>query len=220
MMLAGISIATVVIVIAVAQVVLPRIAASDVRSSIEPDGEVLSVKVSAFPAIQLLWHHADTVSIILGDYRTPPSDVPGMLMEARDVGTLNVSIATLRSGLLTLRDVKLTKRGSELVGSARIEDADLRAALPVIDSVTPVSSADGQLTLRGRGGAFGISATVTAVVSASDGKVVLAPTGLLGELLSLTVFDDPGVYVQSVTGAAVSGGLSVSVRAELKGPSR
>jgi len=216
MMLVGISIAAVVVVIAVAQVVLPRIAASDVRSTLESDGEVLSVKVSAFPAIQLLWHHADTVSIKLGSYRTPPSDLPGQLQEARDVGTLKVSIATLRSGLLTLRDVTLTKRGSELVGSARIEDADLRAALPVIDSVTPVSGADGQLTLRGRGGAFGISATVTAVVSATDGKVVLAPAGLLGDLLSLTVFDDPGIYVQSVTGAAVSGGLSVSVRAELR----
>jgi hypothetical protein len=139
-----------------------------------------------------------------------------LLLEARDVGTLNVSIRTLRSGQLTLRDVTLTKRGSKLVGSARIEDADLRAALPVIESVTPISGTDGQLRLRGTGGAFGITATVTAVVTATDGKVVVAPAGLLGDFLNVTVFDDPGVYVQSVTGAAVSGGLSVSVRAELR----
>jgi hypothetical protein len=215
-MLAALAIAAVVVVIAVSQVVLPRIAASDVRTQIEADGEVLSVKVSALPAIQLLWHHADTVTIRLGDYRTPPSDVPGLLLEARDVGTLNVSIRTLRSGQLTLRDVTLTKRGSELVGSARIEDADLRAALPLIESVTPISSSDGQLRLRGTGGAFGITATVTAVVTATDGKVVVSPAGLLGDIFNLTVFDDPGIYVQSVTGAALSGGLSVSVRAELR----
>jgi len=208
--------AVVVVVIAVSQLVLPGIAARDVRSRIGHDGEVLSVKVSAFPAIQLLWDHADTVSIKLGDYRALPNDVPGLLQEAGDVGTLNVSIATLRSGQLTLRDVTLTKRGSELVGSARVEDADLRAALPVIDSVTPISSADGQLRLRGKGGAFGISATVTAVVTTSDGKVVVAPAGLLGDFLNVTVFDDPDVFVQSVTGAAVSGGLTVSVRAELR----
>jgi len=215
-MLAALAIAAVVVVIAVSQVVLPRIAAGDVRTQIEADGEVLSVKVSALPAIQLLWHHADTVTIRLGDYRTPPSDVPGLLLEARDVGTLNVSIRTLRSGELTLRDVTLTKRGSELVGSARIEDADLRAALPLIESVTPISSSDGQLRLRGTGGAFGITATVTAVVTATDGKVVVSPAGLLGDIFKLTVFDDPGIYVQSVTGAALSGGLSVSVRAELR----
>jgi hypothetical protein len=208
--------AVVVVVIAASQVFLPGIAARDLRSRLGQDGEVLSVKVSAFPAVQLLWDHADTVSIKLKDYRTLPNHVPGLLQEAGDVGTLNVSIGTLRSGQLTLRDVTLTKRGSELVGSARIEDADLRAALPVIESVTPVSSADGQLMLRGKGGAFGISATVTAVVAASDGKVVVAPAGLLGGFLNVTVFDDPGIYVQSVTGAAVNGGLSVSARAELR----
>jgi hypothetical protein len=208
--------AVVVVVIAAGQVFLPRIAANDVRSRLEPDGQVLSVKISAFPAIQLLWHHADTVSIRLGDYRTPPNEVPGLLQEAADVGTLRVSIGTLRSGQLTLRDVKLTKTGSELVGSARIEDADLRAALPVIASVTPISSADGQLRLRGTGGAFGITATVTAVVSTSDGKLIVAPAGLLGDLLNVTVFDNPDVYVQSVSGAAISGGLTVSVRAELR----
>jgi hypothetical protein len=216
MMLVALVIAAVVVVIAASQVFLPRIAERDVRSRIGQDGEVLGVKVSAFPAIQLLWHHADTVSIKLGNYRTPPDDVPGLLQEAGDVGTLKVSIGTLRSGQLTLRDVTLTKRGSELVGSARVEDADLRAALPVIDSVTPISSADGQLRLRGKGGAFGISATVTAVVTTSDGKVVVAPAGLLGDFLNVTVFDNRGVYVQSVTGAAVSGGLSVSVRAQLR----
>jgi hypothetical protein len=216
MMVAALVIAAVVVVIAASQVLLPGIAARDVRSRIASDGEVLSVKVSAFPAIELLWGRADTVSVKLGDYRVPPGDVPGLLQEADHVGTLNVSIGALRSGQLTLRDVTLTKRGSELLGSARIEDADLRAALPIIDSVTPISSADGQLRLRGTGGAFGISATVTAVVTVSDGKVVVAPAGLLGDFLNVTVFDDPGVYVQSVTGAAVSGGLSVSARAELR----
>jgi len=215
-MLVALAIAVVVVVIAASQAFLPRIAANDVRARIEPDGQVLSVKVSAFPALKLLWHHADTVTVKLGNYRTPPSDVPGLLQEAKDVGTLNVSIDTLRSAQLTLHDVTLTKHGSELVGSARVEDADLRAALPVLESVTPVSSADGQLRLRGKGGAFGITATVTAVVTTNDGKVVVTPAGLLGDFVNVTVFDDQQVYVQSVSGAPASGGLTVSIRAELR----
>lgn len=210
------AVVVVVVAIAASQVFLPRIVASDIRSRLGSDGEALSVEVSAFPAIKLLWHHADTVSVKLGNYRVMPTGVPGMLREAQHVGTLKVSIAMLRSGQLTLREVTLTKHGSELRGSARIEDADLRAALPVIDSVVPISGADGQLRLRGKGSAFGISATVTAVVMASDGRVVVAPTGLLGDFLSVTVFDDPGVYVQSVTGSAVSGGLSVAAHARLR----
>ena len=215
-MLVALAIAVVVVVIAASQALLPRVAVNDVRARIAPHGQVLSVKVSAFPALKLLWHHADTVTVKLGNYRTPPSDVPGLLQEAKDVGTLNVSIDTLRSAQLTLHDVTLTKHGSELVGSARVEDADLRAALPVLESVTPVSSADGQLRLRGKGGAFGITATVTAVVTTNDGKVVVTPAGLLGDFVNVTVFDDQQVYVQSVSGAPASGGLTVSIRAELR----
>jgi hypothetical protein len=215
-MLAALAIAVVVVVIAATQLILPRFAASDLRARLEREGEVLSVKVSAFPAIQLLWHHADSVSVKLADYQSAPGDVPGLLEEATNVGRLNVSIGTLRSGLLTLHDVTLTKRGSELIGSARVDEADLRAALPVIDSVTPVSSSDGQLRLRGTAGAFGISATVTAVVTARDGKLVVVPSGLLGGFVNVTVFSDPDIYVQAVSGTAISGGLTVSVRAELR----
>jgi hypothetical protein len=215
-MLVALAITVVVVVIAATQLVLPRIAAGDLRARLEREGEVLSVKVSAFPAIELLWHHADAVSVKLADYRSAPTDLPGLLEEAANVGRLNVSIGRLRSGLLTLHDVTLTKRGSELTGSARVEEADLRAALPVIGSVTPVSSSDGQLKLKGTAGAFGISATVTAVVTARDGKLVVVPSGLLGGFVTVTVFEDPDIYIQAVSGAAISGGLTVSVRAELR----
>lgn len=217
-MLAAIAITVVAIaaVLAASQLLLPRMAANEVRARLGHDGRVLSVKVSAFPAIQLLWGHADTVSVKLGEYRTGPSDVPGFLHEAGDTDTLNVSIRTLHSGLLKLHDVTVTKRGSELTVGGQIDEADLRAALPIIDSVTPVSSVDGQLTLKGKAAAFGISATVTAVVSVVDGKVLVAPSGLLGGFVNVTVFSDPEIYVQSVHGTAISGGLTVSAHAELR----
>ena len=54
---------------------------------------------------------------------------------------LSASVAELDTGLLTLRDAALSKSGSILVGSGAVTQADLRTALPVLDSVTPVASA-------------------------------------------------------------------------------
>ncbi len=212
----GLAIAAVAVVIAAAQLLLPVIAASVLRSRLARDGRVLSVKVSAFPALKLLWGHADSATVKLAEYGTAPSHVAGLLAEAGDVGRLNVSIETLRTDLLTLHNVSLIKHGSELTATATVDAADLRRALPVIESVTPISSTDGTLTLRGKGAAFGVSATVTAVVGARDGELVLSPSGLLGGLLQLKIFVDPRIYVQSVSGHPIPGGLTVSVRAELR----
>lgn len=212
----GLAIAAVAVVVAATQLVLPRIAASVLRSRLAHDGRVLSVKVTAFPALTLLWDHASSVTVKLGGYRAAPAHVAGLLTEAGDVDKLNVSIETLHTDLLTLHNVQLSKRGSELVATATIEEADLRAALPVIESVTPVSSSDGSLTLRGRGGAFGVSASVTAVVTADQGSLMLSPSGLLGGLVQLRIFSDPRIHVQGVSGHPIPGGLSVSVSAQLR----
>ena len=59
----------VVIVLGVGQLVLPGIAERRVREQLSPSGQVLSVQVSAFPAVELLWHRADRVVIRLGRYR-------------------------------------------------------------------------------------------------------------------------------------------------------
>lgn len=47
-----------VVVLGVAQLVLPGIAAQRIRSQLDRYGHVRSVSVSAFPAIELLWHRA------------------------------------------------------------------------------------------------------------------------------------------------------------------
>ena len=150
-MLAAIAITVVAIaaVLAASQLLLPRMAANEVRARLGHDGRVLSVKVSAFPAIQLLWGHADTVSVKLGEYRTGPSDVPGFLHEAGDAER-STSRSDAALGAAQAPRCDLTKRGSELTVGGQIDEADLRAALPIIDSVTPISSSDGQLRLKAR----------------------------------------------------------------------
>ena len=130
----------VVVVFGVAQLVLPGVAAQSLRDRLGHSGEVLKVQVEAFPAIELLWHQADRVVVRMGRYRSSTGHLGGLLAEARDVGSLDASSAELDAGLLTLRDAALRKRGDQLTGSARVTEADLRAALPILDSVQPVAS--------------------------------------------------------------------------------
>jgi len=204
-----------VMVLVVAQLVLPGIAAQRLRDQLAQNGQVRSVQVHAFPAIELLWHHADRVSISLGDYRLPPSGLGAKLGQSADVGSLTASAAEFQTGLLTLRDATLVKRRDELSARATVTEADLRTALPILDSVTPVASGGGRLTLRGTASLFGVTATVNATVSPENGNLVVSPNVPFGGLATTTVFSDPHISVQSVAASPAPGGFSVSGTARL-----
>jgi hypothetical protein len=201
--------ALIIVLIVVAQLVLPGIAAQRLRDQLARSGQVLSVQVQAFPAIELLWHHADTVVVRLGRYRPRTGNLPSTLDQTGDVGTLDASAQEVDYGLLTLHNATLAKRGDELRGSATVTDADLRSALPILSSVTPVASAGGRLTLRGTASLFGLTASVDATVSAQNGKLVVAPDVPLGGFATLTVFSAPHVSVQSVSASPTTGGFMV-----------
>ena len=208
--------ALVVVVLVVAQLLLPGIAARHVRDQLARSGQVLSVQVQAFPAIELLWHHADKVVVRLGRYRPRPGNLGGTLGQSADVGTLDASAQEVDYGLVTLHNATLTKRGDELRGSATVTDADLRSALPILSSVTPVASADGRLTLRGTASLFGLTASADATVSAQDGKLVVTPDVPFGGFARLTVFSAPHVSVQSVSASPTTDGFTVRGTATLK----
>ena len=206
----------VVVVFVVGQLVLPGLAASALRSRLSKSGRVLSVSVSAFPAVELLWHHADRVVVRMATYRSGSGHLKSLLDQTADVGTLRVSVASFDTGLLTLQDAQLRKQGSELTGRARVTEAALRAAVPFLESVIPVSAGNGSLTLRGTASLLGVSADADATVAATDGKIEVTPDLPFGGLITVTVFSDPHVYVREVSGGSAPGGLSVSARAQLR----
>jgi hypothetical protein len=206
----------VLILLIVAQLVLPGIAAQRLRDQLARSGTVLEVKVSAFPAIKLLWHHADSVVVRLGRYRAGASDIGSTLSGAGDAGTIDASAQELDSGLLTLRDATLHKRGSELTGSATIMESDLRSAVPFLDNVEPIASTGGELVLRGTASLFGLSATVDAVVAARNGAIQVAPDVPFGGLATITLFDNPNVPVQSVSADTVGGGFRLTAVANVQ----
>ena len=132
------------------------------------------------------------------------------------MSTLHASATQLDTGLLTLRDATLVKRGDQLTGTALVTEAAIRRALPILQSVTPVASGDGTLTVRGTASLFGLSASVDATVGARDGALVVAPDVPLGGLATITVFSNPHVEVQTIGAAPTASGFAVHATAQLR----
>src|SRR5947209_20477992 len=97
------------VLLVVAQLVLPGIAEQRLRDQLSRNGHVLHVEVHAFPAVELLWHHADRVVIRMADYRASSAHLGSDLDQSTDVGELDASAATVTAGLLTVRDATLRK---------------------------------------------------------------------------------------------------------------
>ncbi len=213
---AGAAVALLLVLLVVAQLVLPGIAASRLRDRLSRSGRVLEVQVHAFPAIELLWHRADRVVVRMADYRKSPAGLQQDVAQVADVGTLDASAGVLRSGLLTLHDATLHKSGGELVGGGTVSEADLRSALPILSAVTPVASGGGQLTLQGTATLLGVSATVDATVRAQNGALVVSPDVPFGGLATITLFANPAIAVESISATPVPGGFAVTVHARLR----
>jgi hypothetical protein len=205
----------IVVLLVLAQLILPGIATQQLRDRLARNGTVLHVEVHAFPAIELLWHQADRVVIRMGEYHSNSPQLGSSLSQAGDVGSLDASADVVRAGLLTLHDATLRKRGDQLTGSARVTEADLRAAAPFLKSVVPVSSDNGQLTLRGTASLFGVTATVNAMVAARDGKLLVAPDVPFGGFATLTLFSNPHIEVQTVSATPTANGFAVRATARV-----
>jgi hypothetical protein len=203
----------VLLILVVAQLLLPGIAEQELRDDLEQSGTVLEVKVSSFPAIKLLWHKADSVVVRMGRYRSGASHLGDTLGRAADANSLDASAQELYVGPLTLGNATLRKRGSELTGSATVTESNLRSAVFFLDNVEPIASGNGHLTLRGTASFLGLRGTVDATVSARDGALVVAPNVPLGGIAAITLFDNPHVQVTSVSATNVPGGFRVSASA-------
>lgn len=202
--------ALVVLVLVIAQLILPGIATQDLRDRLAKSGRVLQVEIHAFPAIELLWNDADRVVVRMDTYSSVPGHLGSLLDQAGGVGTLDASANRLQAGPLILHQASLRKRGDTLTGTATVSNTDVQAALPILSSVSLVSSAGGQLTLQATASAFGFAASLQLVVSAQDGKLVAAPNVPFGGLATITLFSNPHLVVQALSGSPVPGGFTVT----------
>jgi hypothetical protein len=209
------------LLLVLAQLFLPRIAASRISSRVGSHGDVERVHVSAWPAIELLWGDADSVSVRAADLRVSPAQTAHLLWEGRGADRIDLTAAVAHEGPLRLTGVSLHKRGRRLRAQAHLSAADVKAALPLGVDVQLLGSENGQVEVRASGGLFGVGASVDALAGGSGGRLVAHPRGLLLEGLKLTLFGDPHVYVEGVGARAASGpdgapGYLLSISASLR----
>jgi hypothetical protein len=210
---------TVLVLLVLAQLLLPRIATSRISSRVGHYGVVQSVSVSAWPAVKLLWGSVDSVRVSAKHLSLSPAQAAKLLWEARDAERLDVSAASVQVGPLRVSDARLRKRGRALSAEARTSEADVRAALPEGLEVRLLRSEGGQVEVQASGGLFGVGSSVDAVALATEGKLVAHPVGALLEGLQLKLFSDRHVYVEAVGASAEAGppaGYRLSMRASLR----
>jgi hypothetical protein len=209
------------LLLVLAQVFLPRIAAGRISSRVGKYGHVERVHVSAWPAVELLWGDADSVRVTASELKLSPAQAAHLLWEGRGADRMDLTARSARLGPLALSDVSLHKRGRRMSAHAHLSAADVRAALPPGFDVQLLGSQRGQVEVRASGGLFGVGASVDALAGASRGKLIAHPRGLLLEGLQLTLFSDPHVYVEGVAAQAAGGpggapGYLLSISASLR----
>jgi hypothetical protein len=209
----------VALALAAAQVLLPRIAASRISSRVGRYGGVQEVEVRAWPAVELLWGHADSVSVRAKPLSLSPAQAAKLLWEARGVQRMELAAPEVRVGPLRLTGARLHKRGSSLTAEAGVSEADMRAALPPGLEVQLLGSEGGRVRVRAGGGLFGVGASVQAIAEPSEGRLIAHPLGVPLQGLRLTLFSDPHVYVEGVGAERRAGqapGYRVSMSARLR----
>jgi hypothetical protein len=198
-----------VLLLGLAQLFLPKLAANRISSRIGRYGKVTSVQVSAWPAVKLLWHDADSVDVQATRLSVSPAQTGELLEEAKGVHDLDLRAQSAHEGPLPVSDLRLQKRGAALHASAFASSSDVQAALPPGFSVQLLGSGEGKVEVRASGGLFGLGASVDAVAEASEGKLVVRPRGLF-ESLKLTLFSQRRVALQGIGARTASGAEGAS----------
>jgi hypothetical protein len=200
-----------------AQIVLPDLAERRIRSMLDERAQVERVHVEAFPAVKLLWRHADRIELRLGELRAGTGRLAGLVDDAGGVAEVHAEVRIVRAETVVLRDASLRKQGDRLVGRARVTEQDVRTALGGNLGLRPVGVEDGTLVVRGGIRALGQVVGVSARVVADAGGVVVQPQGIpfIGGLVQVTVFNDPRLSVDSLTARQVRNGYALTATGRL-----
>jgi hypothetical protein len=197
----------VVLVLVLAQILLPLIAAQRVRDRLKPYGSVHSVSVHAVPALELLWEEAEKITVSAGQLRISPHDLVNLEQSLSGVTnaeltspSLDLMVPALGAEGLQLQDVHLTKHGNALTARGSIAAAEVHATLPGGFQVQGLSAGSGQPEVGVSGEVLGVSISGHAVIRAKEGKIVAEPAGIpFASLATITLFSDPRIEIESVS---------------------
>ena len=212
----------VVLALIAAQLLLPGVAEQRLKSDLERQASAVEVSVSAFPAVKLLFGRADDVTLDIANLRPDETgdegeSLPDLLAETRKGGKLDVHVKVLEDRLLRVEDVRLKKNGNALTAVVTLRKSDVDAALPAELELVDREVPNG-LAVAGSTDVFGELIEAEANIFADDdGSLVLEPSDdLLGELVSVPIFEDDRVAVDSIS-AQISGGIyTITARGHLR----
>jgi hypothetical protein len=195
----------IVLLLVLAQLLLPGIAANRISTHLGRYGTVQSVTVKAWPALKLLWHDADSVTVRAGALKVTPAQTAQLLWEARGIDDIDMTASSVMEGPLQLHEVSVRKRAARLTGQGRASEEDVKSALPEGLALQLLASEGGKVKVRASGGLFGLGGSLNAVAAANEGKLVVRPVGFPLSGLALTLFSEPHVYVVRVGARPLSG---------------
>lgn len=202
----------VALVAVLGQALLPSIAADRARATLDRYGTVRSVSVSAWPAIELLWGKADSLTVHATKLTVTPPQIASLLAQARGFHDVTISaeeITLLAPELptgLTVSGARVRKRGAGVSASATVTQAQLSHALPGGLGVRPISSGPQGVTVRASGALFGVRASIDVIARPLEGNIVAEPEGIpFGSLASITLFSNPQLKVRRIAVSAVPG---------------
>jgi hypothetical protein len=198
-----------VVLLVLAQLLLPFIAGRIAKDFLGKYGTVKSVSVSAFPAVELLWGKAESVTVHAGSLHISESQLSEMVKRAWQArGITNATMTAERASVgasallahdVTASDIHAEKRGAELIGSATITQQQLQEALPSGFSVQFLQSTAGQVLVRASGALFGARASIDVLIAPREGALVAEPQDIpFGGLARLTLLSAPHIRVESL----------------------
>jgi hypothetical protein len=189
-----------VALLVLAQLLLPGFAAQQMRDELGRYGKVRSASISAFPAIELLWGHAESAAARAGTLTMSTTQAGALLWKARNVQRIDLSADVLHLGPFAMHAATLQKRGARLYASGNVTEADMRAPLPSSTGVRVLGSTPEGIALRVSGSAFGPTPSIEVLLTAREGKMVAQPKGVpFAGVLDVTLLSDPHLYVQSLS---------------------
>ena len=191
--------AVAVVVLVLAQLLLPRIAESRIRSRLDRYGTVHSVHVSAWPAIELLWGDADSADVRAGGLALSTSRAASLLHEARGIAEISFTSSGVRLGRLRLTGASLHKHGDHVSAAGVVSGADAQAALPPGVTLRLLGSEHGKVMVRVSGSLFGFGASLDAVAEPGSGQIVVRPLAPMFGTVKLRLYSDPRVYVLGIS---------------------
>ncbi|MDE3070343.1 MAG: hypothetical protein KGJ43_06410 [Acidobacteriota bacterium] len=216
------------IVLGVGQLVLPGVAAESVREELEHystvPGGVRDVSVSATPAIELAWHHAERIDAEAQALLISPQQLAALarklsgVSEARlVVGSLALRFPSLGGGQVTLQNATLAKHGGSLTIGGTVSPAGVGLTLPLGLRAQGLESVAGVPVVAVSGEAFGVGVTAHATITAAEGALVVEPSGVpFAGLARVTLLSDPSIDVERVSASPQGDGVLLSVQATMR----